>query len=101
MELEVKGFIEFCRFLSQHPDKIISNEELAKMLDFCLNSLSSCNCQSQDNEKKKISEGAFIEKIKMLSQKSLDDLALIIDNSNQFSIIYISSAISEDKIKVK
>ena len=50
MELEIKGFIEFCRFLANYPEDIAKNEELVAVLDFCFTSLSTCNC-AKDNKK--------------------------------------------------
>jgi hypothetical protein len=101
MELEIKGFIQFCRFLSQHPQKIVDNESLVPILDFCFDAITKCDCQSGKIEKVQAYEQQFEEKIKSIEQNMLSVLASILDEKNNFSDIFISFPISGEKIKVK
>ena len=101
LELEVKGFIQLCVFLAKHPDKIIENQELAPLLDFCYNSMSNCDCKSGEKKNIEIYERQFEVEMQKLSQKTLDVLGFILDETNQFSNIHISFLFSDQKIKVK
>lgn len=101
MELEVKGFIQFCRFLAQHPDKIADNQNLVHLLDFCFDAIGNCDCSTGKHENAKMYEQKFEEKMKALSAELLPDLAYILDSRQNFSDIFISFPLSGEKIKVK
>ncbi len=101
MELEVKGFIQFCRFLSQHPDRIANNKELEPLLDFCFDAVMNCDCHTGKLEKTNIYETRFEEKFKSLSAVALSEMAHILDSRNNFSEVFVSFPISGEKIKVK
>ena len=47
MELEIKGFIEFCKAISFHPTEVGKSEQLVKALSFCLNGVSNCDCSNK------------------------------------------------------
>ena len=99
MELEIKGFIEFCRFLSQNPDKIINNPQLFKALEFCHQSISSCSCagkapSSQFEEK-------YYEQIKSLDEATLLSIGEIFDVRKDLSEVYLTFPINDIKIKIK
>lgn len=101
LELEIKGFFQFCRFLSSKPNKIIDSEQLKTFLDFCFNAASMCNCSAQDEEKRQIIEKQFHNMCKLMSKDTIKDLAEIFDPQNNYSEIMLSFVFSEDKIKVK
>lgn len=101
MELEIRGFLEFCRFLSRHPQKIVDNEDLIPLLDFCLDSVNNCDCGAGKSDKMPIYEQKFEEKFKTFTPKMLSDIAFILDSNNNFSDVFVSFPLSGEKIKVK
>ena len=99
MELELKGFIEFCRAISSSPVEVAKSKQLVDALSFCLNSLSNCNCSNKpsvENFEKK-----YLETASEFSDDSLRVLAAILDPNSAYSNIYISFPHSENKIKIK
>lgn len=99
MELEIKGFIEFCRFLAQNPDKIISNPQLFEVLDFCYKSISSCNC-AEKAPNPKIEEDYYFQ-ISSLDENLLKILGSIFDVNSNLDSIYLTFPINDIKIKIK
>jgi hypothetical protein len=99
MELEIKGFIEFCRAISSNPTEVAKSKQLVDALSFCLNSVSNCNCSnkpSAENFEKK-----YLEMANEFSNDSLNVLSVILDPNSTYSNIYISFPYSENKIKIK
>ena len=99
MELEIKGFIEFCKAISFHPTEVGKSEQLVKALSFCLNGVSNCDCSnkpSTENFAKK-----YLEISHEFSKDSLDILGRIFDPNSAYSDIYVSFANSDKKIKIK
>lgn len=99
MELEIKGFIEFCKAISFHPTEVAKSEQLVEALSFCLNGLSNCNCSNKpsvENFEKK-----YLEISHEFSKDSLDILGRIFDPNSTYSDIHISFANSDKKIKIK
>ena len=99
MELEIKGFIEFCKAISFHPTEVAKSEQLVEALSFCLNGLSNCNCSNKpsvENFEKK-----YLEMASEFSNDSLKVLSVILDPNSTYSNIYISFPYSENKIKIK
>lgn len=101
MELEIKGFIEFCKFLANYPEDIINNENLVNILDFCFSSVPKCNCANQVNTDRKEAELKFFIHINALQKETLDLIAGIFDKENKYSAITISFPINDITIKIK
>lgn len=101
MELEIKGFLQFCRFLSKHPKRIVDNQDLASLLDFCFDAVMKCDCSTGKAEKMQHYEQLFEEKFKAFYPKVSADLGFILDERNNFSDVFISFPLSGEKIKVK
>jgi hypothetical protein len=99
MELEIKGFIEFCRFLSQNPDKIINNPQLFKVLEFCHQSISSCSCAGKTPSSQ--FEEKYYEQIKSLDESTLLSIGEIFDVRKDLSAVYLTFPINDIKIKIK
>lgn len=99
MELEIKGFIEFCRFLANKPDKIIENPDLYSVLDFCYKSVASCNCSNKDPDQK--TEKEYYDRISKLEDPMLKVLGSIFDVRGDLDSIYLSFPINDIKIKIK
>ena len=47
MELEIKGFIEFCRAISFNPTEVAKSKQLVEALSFCLSGFSNCDCSNK------------------------------------------------------
>ena len=99
MELEIKGFIEFCRFLAQNPAKIIDNPKLFEVLDFCYKSISSCNCANKPPDIKV--EEEYFKQISILPEDMLKILGEIFNTRGDLESIYITFPINDIKIKLK
>ena len=91
MELEIKGFIEFCRFLAQRPEVIINNPCLFDTLDFCHRSIASCNCSNKLPDAK--TEEEYFTRISNLTEEEI--MSLDLDS------IFLTFPINELKIKIK
>ena len=99
MELEIKGFIEFCRAISLNPTEVAKSKQLVEALSFCLSGFSNCDCSnkpSTENFEKK-----YLEISHEFSKDSLDILGRILDPNSTYSDIYISFPTSDKKIKIK
>ena len=101
MELEIKGFIEFCRFLANYPEDIAKNEELVMLLDFCFTSLSTCNCSKDSKKTSPESEHKFFSTFSSLSKSTQEVLGKIFDKENKYTSINISFPINDIVIKIK
>lgn len=101
MELEIKGFIEFCKFLANYPEDIMNNERLVSLLDFCFSSVPKCNCANEINRDRKETEIKFFAHINALPKDITDLLAQIFDKENKYSAISISFPINDTIIKIK
>lgn len=101
MELEIKGFIEFCKFLANYPEDIIKNERLVALLDFCFSSIPKCNCANEVNRDRKEMELKFFAHINALQKETLDSIAQIFDKDNKYSAISISFPVNDTIIKIK
>lgn len=99
MELEIKGYIEMCRFLSTNPTIISQNKELQGILDFCFYSLSGCKCSQK--QKAKQTENAYMEKMLQLGDEAKAFLLGIINPKNEYSSITLSFVDSDKIIKLK
>ena len=99
MELEIKGFIEFCRFLSENPDKIISTPKLFSVLEFCHQSISSCSCAGKAPDAK--FEEKYYEQINSLDKETLSSLGEVFDVRKDLSAVYLSFPINDIKIQLK
>jgi hypothetical protein len=97
MDLEIKGFIEFCRSLSNHPEAIMRNEELVETLDFCFNAFSQCKCSSESSSSA-LYEDLYFKQINKLSKETLQELGQILDKQNTYSSIVLSFANNNDQI---
>lgn len=98
MDLEIKGFIEFCRALSNHPEAIIKNTELPEVLDFCFNAFSNCKCSSTDVSSSAMYEDLYFKQINKLSAETLRELGKILDEKNTYSSIVLSFSNNNDQI---
>lgn len=101
MELEIKGFIEFCKFLANYPEDIAKNEELVKLLDFCFTSLSTCNCSDSSKKTSTEGENKFFSTFNDLSKETQHLLGQIFDKENKYISINISFPINDIVIKIK
>jgi hypothetical protein len=101
MELEIKGFIEFCKFLANYPEDIAKNEELVKLLDFCFNSISTCNCSDPNKNNSKEIESSFFSTLDSMSKETHFLIGNIFDKENKYTNIYISFVNNDTIIKIK
>ena len=101
MELEIKGFIEFCRFLANYPEDIAKNEELVAVLDFCFTSLSTCNCAKDNKKISPEAEQNFFSTFNRISKTTQELLGQIFDKENKYTSISISFPINDIVIKIK
>lgn len=101
MELEIKGFIEFCKFLANYPEDIAKNEELVKILDFCFTSISNCDCSDASKNNSKQIEEKFFTTFNELSKETILSLGNIFDKENKYSSIAVSFATNDTLIKLK
>jgi len=101
MELEIKGFIEFCKFLANYPEDIAKNEELVKLLDFCFNSISTCNCSDPNKNNSKEIESSFFSTLNSMPKETHVLIGNIFDNENKYINIYISFVNNDTIIKIK
>jgi len=99
MELEIKGFIEFCRFLAQKPEAIINNPCLFDTLDFCHKSIASCNCSNKLPDSKL--EEEYFNRISNLTIEELNCLGKIFDIRGDLDSVFLTFPINELKIKIK
>lgn len=100
-QIEIKGFIEFCGFLSEHPDEIGKSEELQDLLSFCYDSIKNCDCSKQTSSKVGLYEKIFAEKIQSISKDTKETLGKIFDKTNSFSSIILSTPINDNQVKIK
>ena len=99
MELEIKGFIEFCKAIASNPKEVSNSKDLVDCLSFCLDGLTNCNCS---NKKEATSyEQKYLEIAESFSEDSLRTLGAILDPSSIYSDIYISFPHTDKKIKIK
>jgi hypothetical protein len=99
MELELKGFIEFCRAISSNPTEVAKSKQLVDSLSFCLNGLSNCDCSNKPSSEN--FEQKYLEIANGFSNDSLNILASILDLNSAYSSIYISFPNTDKKIKIK
>lgn len=99
MEIEIRGFIEFCKSISTNPTEIVKSPELVDSLSFCISNLSNCNCSNKPSTE--ALEKKYLEIAEKFSQNSLDCLGRIFDPNSAYSSIYISFPCSDKKIKIK
>jgi len=101
MELEIKGFIEFCKFLANYPEDIAKNEELVKLLDFCFSSLSTCDCSDTSKNNSKELESHFFSTLGSMSKDMHILIGEIFDKENRYTNIHISFVNNDTVIKIK
>lgn len=99
MELEIRGYIEMCRFLAANPTIISQNKELQAVLDFCFYSLSGCKCSQK--QKAQQNENSYQEKMLQLTEEAKALLLAGINNKNEYTSIVISFIGSDKIIKLK
>ena len=101
MELEIKGFIEFCKFLANYPEEISKNEELVKLLDFCFSSMSTCNCSNTSNNNSKEFEDKYFSTLNSMPKEIHFLIGNIFDKENKYASIHISFVTNDTIIKIK
>lgn len=101
MELEIRGFIEFCKALSKHPDLIIKTPSLPDVIIFCHSSISNCNCGNKELSKRAEFEKTFHEKMIKLPPEVLKEIGTAFDPENTYEIINVSFPENEGLIKLK
>jgi hypothetical protein len=99
MEIEISGFIEFCKFLALNPKEISQDKHLQELLDFCFSSIFNCKCDGTTHDKS--IEIEFSQKLKALSEDQIKKLAQLFDKNGIYSHIHLSSPESETKIQLK
>ena len=99
MQLEIKGFIEFCRFLANYPKAIEKSKELQSLLEFCYQSLNNCNCKGKEAEFNQITEQEFSKRLEKLSPETAGILSLEL-KENIYSSVTVSS-LYNISIKIK
>lgn len=101
MELEIKGFIEFCKFLANYPEDIAKNEQLVELLEFCFSSMSTCNCSNTSNNNSKEFEGKYFSTFDSMPKETHFLIGNIFDKENKYTSINISFVTNDTIIKIK
>ncbi len=101
MELEIKGFIQFCKFLSKHPDLIINTADLPNLLIFCFDSVKNCDCSSKTASKRVEFEASFFKEMQKISPETLKKLGEAFDLEKTYEIINVSFPDRAEVIKLK
>ena len=99
MELEIKGFIEFCKAIASNPIEVSNSKDLVECLSFCIDGLNKCNCSNKKESTPY--EQKYLEIAESFSEDSLRTLGAILDPSSIYSDIYISFPHTDKKIKIK
>ena len=99
MEIEISGFIQFCKFLAQNPKEISQDKYLQELLDFCFSSIFNCKCDGTTYDKS--IEIEFSRKIENLKEDQIKKIALLFDKNNIYKHIFLSSPELKNKLQIK
>lgn len=99
LQLEIKGFIEFCKNIASNPIEVSKSKELVDCLSFCVDALTNCNCSNKKESAHY--EQKYLEISESFSEDALKSLSIILDPNSTYSNICISFPHSDKKIKIK
>lgn len=99
--LEINGFFSFCQFLARHPEEIIKNEELEKLLDFCFKAVSNCNCSEKDKDEAILLNEEFEKRMLSLPENQINNIGNLFCSGGDYSEGYVVFPNSNNKIKIK
>lgn len=99
MQIEIKGFIEFCKAISSNPIEVAKSKDLVDCLSFCIDGLNNCKCSNKIESNSY--EQKYLEIVESFSEDTLEILKTVLDPNSIYKNICISFPHVDKKIKIK